>query len=191
MSRLSCGGENHPRCTRAARAARRAPVAPRAPRPRSARNGDRREDARRGRQPATGRASRRARVWGVSCSRRGGGRLHNLPQTYLEACLKRAVPVATSTKWRSESIHPAGRAAEQFEVSAGYSSRSTRRRYDQNDATGPWNGYMAQKSRVAGKKVQIYLELASTPRRRTARLWGPGSFGARYMGPNPLTDRCG
>ena len=47
MSRLSCGGENHPRCTRAARVARASPVAPRAPRPRSARSGDRREDARR------------------------------------------------------------------------------------------------------------------------------------------------
>ena len=61
MSRLSCGGENHPRCTRVARVARASPVAPRAPRPPSARSGDRREDARRGRRPATGREKRTRR----------------------------------------------------------------------------------------------------------------------------------
>ena len=55
MSRLSCGGKNYPRCTRAARVARTSPVAPRAPRSRSARSGDRTEHARRGRRPATGR----------------------------------------------------------------------------------------------------------------------------------------
>ena len=55
MFRLSCGGKNHPRCTRAACVARTSPAAPRAPRPRSARSGDRREDARRGRRSATGR----------------------------------------------------------------------------------------------------------------------------------------
>ena len=144
MSRPSCGGENHPRCTRAARAARASPVAPRAPRPRSARNGDRREDARRGRRPATGHASRRARVWGVSCSRRGEGAGFTIcHRRTLRACPKRSSR-RHEYKWRSESIHPAGRAAEQFEVSAGYSSRSTRRKYDQNDATGPWDGYMPQ-----------------------------------------------
>ena len=51
MSRLSCDGDQpRTRFTRAARVARASPVAPRAPRPRSARSGDRREDARR---PAT------------------------------------------------------------------------------------------------------------------------------------------
>ena len=44
--------KNHPERTRAARVARASPVAPRAPRPRSARSGDRREDARRGQRPS-------------------------------------------------------------------------------------------------------------------------------------------
>ena len=36
----------------------------------------------------------------------------------------------------------------------GCSWRSTRRSVDQNVAMGPWNGYMAQESRVAGKKFR-------------------------------------
>ena len=51
MPRLSYGDDQPPtQFTRAASVARASPVAPRAPRPRSARSGDRREDARR---PAT------------------------------------------------------------------------------------------------------------------------------------------
>ena len=44
--------KNHPQRTRAARVACASPIAPRAPLPRSARSGDRREDARRGRRPS-------------------------------------------------------------------------------------------------------------------------------------------
>ena len=51
----------HPRCTRAARVTRVSPFAPRAPRPRYARSGDRTEDARKGRRPATGREKRKRR----------------------------------------------------------------------------------------------------------------------------------
>ena len=56
---------NHPRCTCAARVARASSVAPRAPRPRSARSGDRREDARQGRRrrPATGREKNQGAPW--------------------------------------------------------------------------------------------------------------------------------
>ena len=51
LSWLSCGSDQPPtQFTRAARVASASPVIPRAPRPRSARRGDRREDARR---PAT------------------------------------------------------------------------------------------------------------------------------------------
>jgi len=88
MSRLSCGGENHPRCTRAARAACASPAPPRAPRPRSSRSGDRREDARRGRRPATGRASRRARVWGVHVRDEEGGGFTICHRRTLRACPK-------------------------------------------------------------------------------------------------------
>jgi len=53
--------KNHPQRTRAARVARASPVAPRAPLPRSARSGDRREDARQGRRAATGREKNQGR----------------------------------------------------------------------------------------------------------------------------------
>ena len=53
--------KNHPQRTRAARVARASPVAPRAPLPRSARSGDRREDARQGRRAATGQEKNQGR----------------------------------------------------------------------------------------------------------------------------------
>ena len=174
-----------------ARRARRARVARRPPRAAPSLSTERRPKRRRETRTTTGDGTRVASREGLGRfmfeTRRGGG------FTICHRRTLRACPKLSSRRHESKAefrVHP-GRAADQFEVSAGYSSRSTRRRYDHNDATGPWNGYMAQESRVTGKKVQIYLELAFTPRRRTARLWGPGTFGARYMGPNPLTDRCG
>ena len=65
----------------------------------------------------------------------GGAGLRICHRRTLRACPKRSSR-RHEYKWRSESIHPAGRAAEQFEVSAGYSSRSTRRRYDQKRCDG-------------------------------------------------------
>ena len=56
---LDCGGENHPRFTRAARAARVSFVALRTQLPRSTRRGDRREDTRQGRRPTTRKRSKR------------------------------------------------------------------------------------------------------------------------------------
>ena len=53
---------NHPGCMRAARVARTLPVAMRAPLPRSARNGDEREDARQERRPATGQENQGGRA---------------------------------------------------------------------------------------------------------------------------------
>ena len=65
MSRPSCGGENHPRCTRAARAARASPVAP--PRAAPSLSTERRPKRRRETRTTTGDETRVA-------SREGLGR---------------------------------------------------------------------------------------------------------------------